>query len=314
MYYIGIDLGGTNIAAGIVDEKGNIIKKTSTPTLKERPYEEIIDDMAKLCFELTQNSKVMMDDIVSVGIGFPGIVDNKEGKIKHLSNMGMTNVPIREILSKKLNKEIYIGNDADAAALGEYKLYGGGCNSFIFVTLGTGVGGGIIIDGKIYSGFNGAGAELGHMIIEANGKECACGCKGCWEQYASVTALVNLTKEYMEKNPDSYMHKWASENGRINGRTAFECAKKGDETAKEVVEKYIGYIGTGLTSVINVFQPAKIVIGGGISKEGDYLLSPLKEIVYSCKYNNYVENTKLEIARLFNDAGIIGAAFIAMNK
>lgn len=314
MYYLGIDFGGTNIAAGIVDEKGNIINKGSTPTLKEREPSKIIDDMATLSQKIVKEASLSMDDIYGVGVGCPGIVDNKEGIIKHLSNIGMTNVPISEMLGKKLNKKVSIGNDANAAALGEYILYGEGCDSFVFVTLGTGVGGGIIINSKIYSGFNGAGAELGHMKIEVDGAPCTCGCSGCWEQYASVSALIRFTKEAMDKNPDSLMHKWVKDNNfKVSGRTSFDCAKKGDKAAQEVVDKYIGYIGCGVTSIINVLQPKKIVIGGGISKEGDYLLKPLKEIVYFCKYNNYVEKTKIEIAKLYNDAGIIGAAFLAMN-
>ncbi|MBE7015138.1 MAG: ROK family protein [Ruminococcaceae bacterium] len=312
MYYLGIDFGGTNIAAGIVDEKGNIIKKDSTPTLKERDSEEIINDMINVSLKVLKDANLTISDIEGVGVGCPGIVDNKCGVIKHLSNIGMTNFPLRERLSQVFKTRINIENDANAAALGEYKRYGENSNSFIFVTLGTGIGGGIIIDGKIYSGFNGAGAEIGHMKIEINGIPCPCGCDGCWEQYASVTALIRNTKEAMDKNPQSMMHKWVKENGKVSGRTAFECAKAGDETAKEVVDNYIKYLATGLISIINVFQPERIVIGGGISKEGDYLLNPIKQIVYDCKYNNYVEKTKIEIARLFNDAGIIGAALSVM--
>ena len=312
MYYLGIDFGGTNIAAGIVDEKGNIIKKDSTPTLKERDSEEIINDMINVSLKVLKDANLTTSDIEGVGVGCPGIVDNKCGVIKHLSNIGMTNFPLRERLSQVFKTRINIENDANAAALGEYKRYGENSNSFIFVTLGTGIGGGIIIDGKIYSGFNGAGAEIGHMKIEINGVPCPCGCDGCWEQYASVTALIRNTKEAMDKNPQSMMHKWVKENGKVSGRTAFECAKSGDETAKEVVDNYIKYLATGLISIINVFQPERIVIGGGISKEGDYLLNPIKQIVYDCKYNNYVEKTKIEIARLFNDAGIIGAALSVM--
>lgn len=312
MYYLGIDFGGTNIAVGIVDEKGNIIKKASTPTLKERESEEIVKDMINVSLKVLKDADMTVSDIDGVGVGCPGIVDNKNGVIKHLSNIGMTNFPLRERLYEVFKTKINIENDANAAALAEYKMYGDNSESFIFVTLGTGIGGGIIINGKIYSGFNGAGAEIGHMKIETEGVPCSCGCSGCWEQYASVTALIRCTKEAMEKNPHSMMHKWIEKNGKVSGRTAFDCAKAGDETAKEVVDNYIKYLAAGLISIINVFQPEKIIIGGGISKEGDYLLNPVKQLAYECKYNNYVDNTKIEIARLFNDAGIIGAAFSAM--
>ena len=200
MYYLGIDLGGTNIAAGIVDKKGNVIKKASTPTLKERDPEEIVKDMIEVSKKVIEDAKLSVSDIVGVGVGCPGIVDNKSGVIKHLSNVGMSNFPLRERLSEVFKTKISIENDANAAALGEYKLYGNNSESFIFITLGTGIGGGIIINGKIYSGFNGAGAEIGHMKIEIDGVPCPCGCSGCYEQYASVTALIRSTKEAMEKN------------------------------------------------------------------------------------------------------------------
>ncbi len=313
MFYIGIDLGGTNVAAGIVNEKGEILNKTSAPTPKTGA-EDVIEVICAVSRKLMSEMNLSADDIEALGIGCPGIVDNREGVIRHLSNLGMTGVNLRKILSEKLGiKKISLENDANVAAMAEYKFYGDNAESFIFITLGTGVGGGIILDSKVYSGFNGAGAELGHLIIESDGIECTCGCKGCWERYASVTALCNFTKEAMEKNKDSLMHKWVEEKGSVNGRCAFDCAKKGDKAAKEVVDLYIKYVGIGITSIINVFQPQKIVIGGGISKEGDYLLNPLKEQVYSCKYNSYVEKCSLEIARLFNDAGIIGAAFCAIN-
>lgn len=313
MYYIGVDLGGTNVAIGIVNEKGEILKKGSVPTPKNGS-EAVIEAISSLSDKLIRDMSLSKEDISGIGIGCPGIVDNNEGVIRHLSNLGMTGVNLRKELSERLGiNKISIENDANAAAMGEYKLYGNDEKSFIFVTLGTGVGGGIIIDKKVYSGFNGAGAEIGHLIIETDGIECSCGCSGCWERYASVTALCEFTKNAMEKNPDSLMHKWFKENGKINGRCAFDCAKMGDKAAKEVVDLYIHYVATGLISIINVFQPEKIVIGGGISKEGDYLLNPLKEQVYQCKYNNYVQKCKLEIAKLFNDAGIIGAAFCAMN-
>lgn len=312
MYYIGIDLGGTNVAAGIVNEKGEILAKTSAPTPKDGA-EAVIDVMCSVSEKLLKDMKLSSLDIAGLGAGCPGIVDNNDGVIRHLSNLGMTGVNLRKELSERLSiKKISIENDANCAAMAEYKFYGNNSKSFIFITLGTGVGGGIILDSKVYSGFNGAGSEIGHLIIEGDGLECSCGCKGCWEQYASVTALCNFTKEAILKNPDSLMNKWVEENGEVNGRCAFDCAKKGDEAAKQVVDLYIKYIGVGITSIINVFQPQKIVIGGGISKEGDYLLNPLKEQVYSCKYNNYVEKCSLEIAKLFNDAGIIGAAFCAM--
>ena len=310
--YIGIDLGGTNIAAGVVDETGRIIYKSSVPTLAQRPVEEIVEDMADLCVDIVDGADCSIADIEAVGVGCPGTVDNKNGIVAYACNLRMQNTELGAMLEKKLGKPVNLENDANAATLGEYAVNGNNADSFVLITLGTGVGGGVIIDGKPYRGFNCAGGELGHIIINADGEEqCSCGNKGCWEAYASVTALIRQTKQAMQSDSNSMMHKWIQENGEVSGRTAFECAKAGDRTAKAVVEKYIRYVSYGLISILNIFQPSKILIGGGISKEGDYLLNPLREYVYAGDYNKYREKTKIETATLFNDAGIIGAALSA---
>lgn len=311
MYYIGVDLGGTNIAVGLVSEEGKIITKASTPTLSGRPIEEVVGDMAMLCNKVALDAGVSMDDVEAIGIGSPGTVDNKNGVIVYSNNIKMENVKLREMLQKHIDKRVNLENDANAAAFGEYYINGNNAESFVFITLGTGVGGGIVINGKIYRGFNGAGAELGHITTVEDGIECTCGHKGCWESYASVTALIRQTKEAMDKNPSSMMHKWVQDNGKVSGRTAFDCAKKGDEAAQSVVDNYIKHISEGIISVINIFQPEKILIGGGISKEGDYLLNPIKEIAFKGDYNKFMPKTSIEIATLFNDAGIIGAAISA---
>jgi len=202
-------------------------------------------------------------------------------------------------------------NDANAAAMGEYVVNGGDVDSFIFITLGTGVGGGIVLNKKIYRGFNCAGAELGHITLIHNGQPCTCGNNGCWEAYASVTALIRQTKEAIEKNPDSLMAKLAEKEGKVSGRTAFDAAKQGDAAAQAVVDQYIEYVADGLLSIVNIFQPEKLVIGGGISKEGDYLLNPIREYIKKYDYNKYMPRVDISIATLFNDAGIIGAALAA---
>ncbi len=311
VYYIGVDLGGTNIAVGLVSEEGKIITKASTPTLSGRPIEEVVEDMAMLCNKVALDAGVSMDDVKAIGVGSPGTVDNKNGVIVYSNNIKMENVKLREMLQKHIDKPINLENDANAAAFGEYYINGDHAESFVFITLGTGVGGGIVINGKIYRGFNGAGSELGHITTIEDGIECTCGHKGCWESYASVTALIRQTKEAMDKNPQSKMHTWAKDNGEVNGRTAFDCAKKGDKAAQLVVDNYIKHISEGLISVINIFQPEKILIGGGISKEGDYLINPVKELAFKGDYNKFMPKTSIEIATLFNDAGIIGAAISA---
>lgn len=308
MHYIGIDLGGTNIAAGIVDENGCIVIKDSVPTLKERPTEEIIDDMAKLCHTLCEKIGIPMEDINAVGVGCPGAIDDKRGIVSYCNNIPMHNYPMCEILGSKLGKKVSLANDANAAAYGEYIKNGNGCDSFLMVTLGTGVGAGLVLNGKIFSGFNGVASEAGHMTLVHDGVQCTCGKKGCWEAYASVTGLVRQTKEAAEKHPESSMNENIRRRGKVSGRTAFDEAKNGDETAKAVVQKYCEYVADGLTSLINIIEPERVCIGGGISKEGDYLLNPVKEWVREHEYNRYCPKTVIETAKLFNDAGIIGAA------
>lgn len=308
MLNIGIDLGGTNIAAGVVDGNGKIIAKASVPTLAKRPVGEIVADMAGLCETVMKKAGCTEKDIQSIGIGIPGTVDNKSGNVVYTCNVPMENTPLREMLQKYIDKPVNLENDANAAALGEYVVNGNNAESFVFITLGTGVGGGVILNGKIYKGFNGAGGELGHMTLVSGGEPCGCGKRGCWESYASVRALVRQTKAAMDKNPDSMMHEIVRDYGKVSGRTAFQAAKAGDKAGQEVVRQYLEYVADGLVSILNIFQPEKILIGGGISKEGDYLLKPVKEFVYKYDYNRYMPKTKIEIATLFNDAGIIGAA------
>ena len=311
--YIGIDLGGTNIAIGIVDEDGKITVQGSTPTLSPRSYTEIVKDMVTLCEKLTAEAGIFMNDIEAVGIGTPGSVDYEKGSVAYSNNLKFNDAPLRDEFQKYYNIPVVLENDANSAAYGEYIANGGDAGVFLAITLGTGVGGGIILDKKIFRGANGAGGELGHFTLVHNGALCSCGKKGCWEAYASVTALINQTKVAIEKHPESLMKSLAEENGHVSGRTAFDAAKKGDPAAKEVVDKYIEYVADGLVSIVNIFQPDKIVVSGGISKEGDYLLDPVREYVKKYDYNKLFKRTEIETATLYNDAGIIGAAFAAKN-
>ncbi|MBQ8637005.1 MAG: ROK family glucokinase [Clostridia bacterium] len=309
--YVGIDLGGTNIAAGVVDENGKILSKASVPTKAIRPNEEYGDDMIMIAKKVIVDAGMDISDIKAVGVGAPGSVDSKNGKVYDSENLGMDNFALADYISKGVGLPVYLENDANAAAFGEYSMNGNDAENYIFVTLGTGVGGGIVIDGKIIRGFNGTGAELGHTSIKFDGIDCNCGRRGCWEAYASVTALIRQTKEAMEKNPDSLMHNIAEKEGKVSGRTSFDAAKQGDAAAQKVVDNYAEYIGIGIANMVNIFQPNKIVIGGGISKEGDYLLDRVKKFVDANDYNRSQEKAKIEVATLFNDAGIIGAAFAA---
>lgn len=311
MYSIGIDLGGTNIAAGLVDETGKILIKDSVPTNKERPTDEIVADMASLAKRLVEDSGLNLSEIQFVGIGCPGTVDMATGEIIYSNNIPMEHYPMAKKIKEFLDLPIIIDNDANCAALGEYKVNGNETDVFVLITLGTGVGSGVIINGKIFHGFNGAASELGHITIVSGGEKCTCGKEGCWEAYASATALISQTEEAMLKNKDSIMHKIAQDEGKVSGRTAFEAAKQGDKVAKQVVENYVRYLSDGIVSIENAFQPQIIAIGGGISKEGDYLIKPVQEYTESNGFNKYMKKTKIVAAKLFNDAGIIGAAMLA---
>lgn len=311
--FIGIDLGGTNIAVGIVDESGKILVKDSTPTLSSRGYEEIVKDMAELSFKLMEKAGIAVSDIKAVGIGSPGSIDAKNGKVFYANNLHFENTPLREEFQKYINVPVAVENDANAAAFGEYTATGADCECFVAVTLGTGVGGGIVIDGKIFRGFNGAAGEVGHTTLVADGVLCSCGKKGCWEAYASVTALIRQTKVAIEQHPESLMVEiMKRNNNEVSGRTAFDAAKKGDVVAQQVVDRYVKYVADGVTDMINIFQPEILVIGGGISREGEYLVEPVRKYVEEYGYNKgLIPITKIQAATLLNDAGIVGAAFAA---
>lgn len=315
MYRLGIDLGGTNIVAGVVDKNYKIVAKAECKTAVPRPEEEICDSMAMVAQKAVEKAKLSMKDIKSVGIGVPGAVNPKTGMIEYSANLFFHNWTIAKMMEQRLDKKIFIENDANAAAYGEY-LAGAakGAKNAVIITLGTGVGAGIIIDGKIYSGSNFAGAEMGHMVIVKDGKECACGRRGCWEAYASATGLINLTKESILKEKPDYSYMLKLCNGDINkvsGITAFKAMREGDELGKQVVDTYISYLACGLINAINIFQPDVLCIGGGISNEGEKLLAPLRTIIERERYTKHNDKqTVLCTCTLGNDAGIIGAAFL----
>ena len=312
MYSIGIDLGGTNIAAGLVNEEFKIVSKASVETRAEREADEIVKDMGALCRKLCEDNGLTAADIVSVGIATPGTADPDRGVVVYANNLPFRNYPLRDKLKAEFPvKNVLMANDANAAAYGEAVAgAGAGQKDFVMITLGTGVGGGIIADGKLYSGFNFAGGELGHMVIVHNGVPCSCGRKGCWEAYSSATALIRMTKEKMEECKDSAMWEYVGGDiSKVNGRTSFDCMRKGDKAAKEVVDTYISYLATGTANIINIFQPSVLAFGGGISNEKDNLLKPLSELVVKETYGmDGNARTQLKIAELRNDAGIIGAA------
>ena len=317
MYRIGIDLGGTNIAAGIVDKDLNLLYTASVPTGAERDGALIMDDMAELCRKLCADHDIALSEIESVGIASPGIANHDTGVVEYANNLPFRKFPIAQMLRDRLGIErVRLENDANAAAWGEAVAGAAkGTTNSIMITLGTGVGGGIIIDNKVYSGFNYAGAELGHIVIEVNGAQCSCGRKGCWEAYSSATGLIRMTKEKIEEcereGRPTLMKKMAEEKGKVSGRTAFDAKRAGDEAAAEVVDKYVLYLAEGLSNIVNIFQPEVVSLGGGVSNEGDYLLDLLMPRIRERVYGgNIVLATKICVAKLGNNAGIIGAAML----
>ncbi len=314
MYFIGIDIGGMSIKAGIVDETGKLYVKKAIPTQPERHYTAIVADMAKLCHTICEESGIDIKSIQGIGIGSPGTVNGAIGQITYSCNINFDQVPVVDELRKYIDVPTYVDNDANCAALGEVKF--GSCKGLddaILVTLGTGVGGGVITEGKMLVGKNGGGGEVGHITLKVGGRKCGCGKYGCWEAYASATALVRQTKMAISRHPNSLMSDIVAKEGKVSGRTAFIACRQGDPTAMAVVKQYVQYVAEGLLSLINIFRPDVIAIGGGVSNEGDYFIDMLQEYVDKFTYgggNN--PHTTVRKAQLLNDAGILGAAALCL--
>ncbi|MFU0800164.1 MAG: ROK family protein [Xylanivirga thermophila] len=310
--YVGVDLGGTNIGAGVVDENGRILHKDEIPTGVGRPYQEIIKDMGDLIKKVIKNAGYVVDDIVSIGIGSPGVADKEKAFIVYANNLYWKHIPVGEELRKYVNLPVYIDNDANVAGLAEAVC--GACQGYrnsVTITLGTGVGSGIIIDGKPYSGSHGAGAELGHMIVSVDGIECTCGNKGCFERYTSATALIREGKEAAKTHPESLIAKTVKGDlDKINAKVVIDAAKAGDEEGLKIFRRYIHYLTMGIITIINIFDPDIIAIGGGVSRAGDFLLDALNKEVEEHIFYKDLPHAKLCISELGNDAGIIGAAML----
>lgn len=317
MQYIGVDLGGTNIVVGLIDEDGKIIKSYTKPTLIQRKTEEIFDDIINMCETLINEYKLDKTSLKGVGMGIPGEVDSKLGIINYSNNIPIKNFNVKQYmqnLCKKVNMDIpfFFANDADCAALGELVAGAGkGHSDLVILTLGTGVGGGIIINNKIYSGFYAGGAELGHQTIVHNGNLCTCGNKGCLEAYASATALIRDAKEKAKQNSSSLLNTLTQNNlDHITAKIVFDAKDKGDIVATGLIEDYIEYLAVGVANLVNIFKPEIVLLSGGISKQGDKLIMPLKEKVKSKVFGGDLK-TKIDIATLGNDAGLIGAGMLS---
>ena len=309
MYYIGIDVGGTNLKAGLVREDGQILAVERTPLAFENP-EQFARTLAQLGQSVLHQAGIPASDVVSAGIGIPGAVTG--GDILYTCNIPLRDVPLSRLFRQHLDVPVLLENDANCAAVGEWLCGAGrGTQQFIVVTLGTGVGGGLILNGKLYSG-SGMVGEVGHMVIQHGGAPCNCGRRGCWEAYASATGLIRMTREAMEAHPESLLHTVAAQSGCVEGRTAFDAAVQGDETALALCRDYVSYLAAGVTNLINILQPEAVAIGGGVAAAPDGLLfTPLREIVErECYPRHTGQIPRIVRAELGNDAGIIGAALL----
>lgn len=321
-YYIGIDLGGTNIVAGVVNENYELLAKAHNKTNVGRPAEQIALTMAQTAQQAAQNAGLQMEQISLVGIGTPGIVDPVTKEVVCASNLNFSHVPLCRLVEEHLNRPVFIANDADAAAYGEFMAGAGKSKdgshigNMLAITLGTGVGSGIIIDSKIYNGYGHAGGEFGHTIIHVNGRQCSCGRKGCLDVYCSATGLITTTKEHMEKNPDSLMWKLCDGNlDNVDGRTCFDAAQQGDAAGQAVVEEYTSVLAEAIVNAANTLQPEIICIGGGVSKQGENLLRPIRNYMERFCFDRFTSHkTEIRIAQLGNDAGVIGAALIGLQE
>lgn len=310
MLTIGIDLGGTNIKAALVDGGGRVLRQESCPTALPRPAEAICEDVVRLCKQLIGGAD---GPVAGIGVGCPGTVDPETGVVLYANNLGWKQFPMGDFLAERLGLPVIMGNDANVAAFGEAMA---GCakdaQSAVILTLGTGVGGGVVLDGRLLTGYTGGASELGHMMIEKDGEPCTCGCRGCLESYASATALIRHTKRAMAAHPESRMNAIAKPE-EVTGRTAFDAAAQGDAAARQVVEEYIQYLAVGIASLINIFFPEIIGLSGGVANQGEALLAPLRRAVEPMIYGHEFtqKKTRIVCCTLGYQAGLVGAALLA---
>jgi len=312
MLYIGIDVGGMSIKAGLVDEEGNILFKHSCPTGVERGYVAVIRDIAQLGLATVEKAGRRMEEVKAIGIGIPGIMDQRTGIIPFCTNLAWHDVPIIEEMKQYTDLPVYVDNDATVAGLAEsVKGVSAGTKNSVFITLGTGVGGGVVLNGKVFSGAHGVATEIGHMVTVAGGLPCTCGKRGCWERYASATALIRAGRVLCAENPNCPLMKHVDGDIRtITAKDVIDLAMDGDEDCVKIFDDYVYHLVVGLTNLINVYDPEIIVLGGGVSHCGDFLLNAVRALLPKYVFFKSMPYARVELARLTNDAGIIGAAML----
>ena len=315
MLYIGIDVGGTTAKAGVVDEAGQILYKSSCKTGIERDFEDIAADMAELCRHIVRESGHEMAEVAAVGVGIPGEQSPKTGLVAFCNNLGWVDVPLMQRLRDALGLPVYVDNDANVAALAE-SAFGASrdVKSSILITLGTGVGGGIVRDQRIHTGAHGVGGEIGHMVVVVDGEPCNCGHRGCWEKYASATAIIRMGRALMEEKPDCALaRQMGGDAANLNAKAVLDLAKAGDADCAGIFETYVKYLCVGLANLINIYDPDMLVLGGGVAYAGDFLLDAVRAALGDYVYCPALSWARVELARLGNDAGIIGAAMLGRN-
>lgn len=312
MNYLGIDIGGSNIAAAIVRSDYSVAGRAKTKVRKGISEAEFCDDIAAAALAAAEAAGVSISDVEYCGVGCPGVINSRSGVLEYAGNLGFKKLPLGSEISARLGIPVHVENDANCAALGEVCAGAAGdAESALVVTVGTGIGGGIVINGRIYSGVNGIAGEIGHMTLFPGGEPCACGRKGCWEVYASATALKRQTCQAMQAHPESLMWKYAPGIDRVSGKTAFKAQRDGDAVADQVVRQYIYYLSEGIINCVNMLQPEVVCIGGGVSNEGDALLEPLMEqVLRGCLGGEDIPRTRIVAAQLSGEAGLIGAAML----
>ncbi len=313
MVRIGVDVGGTSIKIGVVDEEGRILCHGSVTTRTDLPFSEQIAQMAACAKEVLQRSGHTMDEVASIGAGVPGVADPKTGVVVFCTNLGWHDVPFRAEFQKYFNVPIFIDNDATVAGLAESVAgVSKGAGSSVFLTLGTGVGGGIVINGKVWSGAHGVGSEIGHMILELDGEPCTCGNHGCVERYCSATAIIRKARELLLRHPDSLILAQAEgDPAKINARIVIDCAREGDAIALKVFRWYVKNLAQTIASIIHFLDPEVIVLGGGVCNAGAFLLDAVREEVPRYLLFKNLPYSDIKLAELGSDAGMIGAAMLS---
>ena len=312
MYSIGVDIGGTGIQLGLVDEQGRIAHRGGIVTRTDIPFDQQVKAIADCVLETVAASGHSLEEISSIGVGVPGVVDPRTGHVAFCNNLGWKDAPFREEMRRWIDKPVHLDNDATVAGLAEYHAgVSAGTQSSVFITLGTGVGGGIVLNGKVWSGFHGVGSEIGHMIFALDGEPCNCGNRGCLERYCSATAIIRMAREAVAKAPDSLvLHLAGGDPAKINAKIVFDAARESDPVGKAVFDRYVRYLAQAIVNVVNFLDPEIIVLGGGVSKAGAFLLDAVRQAVPEYLLYKTIPCARIELAELGPDAGIIGAAML----